>query len=163
MGQKSNEETKKSGPPLEQISLQTTFLFTECACWLNPRQVREGSEPELVPAETSSSAVWLSGWCGQMEKLILLDVNAALLLLTYLLFTDLIIQYNSVPQSLPTDHWVPQIMRGGGGVTGGKERGLRRPKSLGSDPSSASSSLSHSFFISRDGIKTPTVSGCCEG
>lgn len=75
---------------------------------------------------------------------------------------DLIIQYNSVPQSLPTDHWVPGIMCIGGGVTGGKERGLRRPKSLGSDPSSASS-LSHSFFISRDGIKTSTMSGCCEG
>lgn len=36
-------------------------------------------------------------------------------------------------------------------------------QSLGSNPSSASSSLSHGFFVSKDGMRTATVSGCREG
>ena len=46
---------------------------------------------------------------------------------------------------------------GGGGVAGGKERGLQRPETLGSSPSHASSSLSHGFFLSRDGMKTAST------
>lgn len=60
MGQKSNEETVKPGPHLEQISLQTTFLFTEWPeypRWLSPKQVQEGSVPEFVTGEISSSVV----------------------------------------------------------------------------------------------------------
>ena len=44
----------------------------------------------------------------------------------------------------------------------GRSMGFR-DQSLGSSPSHESSSQNHSFFISQDGMKTASMSGCCEG